>query len=89
MQSDDVERHEISANSSELAGHARDAQRSKHTCLGNEGHFGLKLQDSIEDFRQGILRGCFFVLLAEMHSGPLPPPHPLTSSKALTLPFVE
>ena len=30
---DDVERHECTVNSSELAGHARDAQRSKHTCF--------------------------------------------------------
>ena len=33
MHVDDLERHECTANSSELAGHARAAQRSKHSCL--------------------------------------------------------
>ena len=33
MHIDDVERHECTVNSSELAGHSRDAQRSKHTCF--------------------------------------------------------
>ena len=30
---DDVESHECTVNSSELAGHARAEQRSKHTCF--------------------------------------------------------
>ena len=33
MHIDDVERHECTVNSSELAGHARAEQRSKHTCF--------------------------------------------------------
>ena len=33
MHIDDVERHECTVNSSELAGHGRAEQRSKHTCL--------------------------------------------------------
>ena len=33
MHMDDVERHECTVNSSELAGHARAEQRSKHTCF--------------------------------------------------------
>ena len=33
MHMDDVERHECTVNSNELAGHARALQRSKHTCF--------------------------------------------------------
>ena len=33
MHIDDVERHDCAVNSSELAGHARAEQRSKHTCF--------------------------------------------------------
>ena len=33
MHMDDVARHECTVNSNELAGHGRDAQRSKHTCF--------------------------------------------------------
>ena len=33
MQFADFERHECTVNSSELAGHARAPQRSKHSCL--------------------------------------------------------